>query len=498
MKLTKENKYIESMNLESFVFGENVDTDKFKLAVIGAGQAGCNIATQFIKIGHYGVLLNTSATDLEDAVSEIEKLEKGKDFKAIKLKGYDGAAKNRAVGAQAIRDNAQLLTKELISDSKLVEADFVIIISSLGGGTGTGSISLVASILAKMRENKRINVIKDPRTRKIISKGKPTISVITACPEEDSNPNIKINAAETLGELEVLQEKLMLGSNLLIDNEKLINDFIHKSDEQTKGKSWITYGNMTTATTMSEITFLTNLLSKENFDKAEAIDILATPGYLTLGKTKLDKKWMENFKNKVTVDKKEDTSPEEKMIHSIIKNSFSQQNIFAEDYDYEYVTHGGLVILCDHDQEIMNSRKSLIAKRELKKILKSPIMAPPHFGVYEGVLDENEKDAVIYTLAVIKKLPKRIYEDTIKAHKELETKKQSLEQHQKEDFKLRDIVKKDNNEVIEDTMEEISFDDIFAGSLLEGEEEKNKNEEVDIQETGIYEDLYNLNKKDDE
>jgi cell division GTPase FtsZ len=112
------------------------------IVVVGLGQAGGNLATEFSRLGYRAIALNTAHTDLSTlgpgnrshALAAEQRIYVGID-------GYDGAGADLNYGRECIQENA-----ERIRDSVMrhVEgADVVILTAGLGGGTGSAVSELV-------------------------------------------------------------------------------------------------------------------------------------------------------------------------------------------------------------------------------------------------------------------------------------------------------------------------------------------------------------------
>jgi hypothetical protein len=408
------------MNFEGFVSRKEIDINKFKMAHIGGGQTGGKICSEFIRTGYYANLYNTCDQDLQDTEKLLDKMinvEAGKDYTTIRLDGFDGASKDRDIGLRAIMENKELLTKKLIMDKRIVDADFVWIDGALGGGTYNGSIKTVVQIVSGvMRKNKRFKVkVENGQVKDI---GKATVGLICAIPEGFSKHKIKLNAAQALQEIKELHKKKLLGAVLLVDNQKLIDDFMKK--ENTDNHDWTTYGNTTVAQLITEIGVMCCIPGREAFDKSEIMDIISTPGFLTIGKKHLKYGW-----------KKEKTDAE--AITELIKDSFENQNIFADGYDYSKAIHGGLAVLAPMGNNILSVKDTILLKQELNNYLDSPEVEVTHFGVFEndifGTYTEpmvSKLEAIVYTLAVTKELPKRILDMTKEAIAQEEKKQEQI------------------------------------------------------------------------
>lgn len=120
---------------------ELIASHKTRIKVVGCGGAGNNTINRISEVGVKGVMtiaINTDAQDLLYASAE-KKLLIGKEL----TQGL-GAGSNPKVGEAAAKENEKEL-KQLITG-----ADMVFITAGLGGGTGSGSAPVVASIAKKM------------------------------------------------------------------------------------------------------------------------------------------------------------------------------------------------------------------------------------------------------------------------------------------------------------------------------------------------------------
>jgi len=112
-----------------------------QIKVVGAGGAGNNTVTRLMQTGITGaqtIAVNTDAQDL---------LYTDADTKVLigrELTAGLGAGANPQVGMEAARENKEDLKKALSG------ADMVFLTCGLGGGTGTGSLPVIADIAKKM------------------------------------------------------------------------------------------------------------------------------------------------------------------------------------------------------------------------------------------------------------------------------------------------------------------------------------------------------------
>ncbi|MFC1768555.1 cell division protein FtsZ [Nanoarchaeota archaeon] len=114
---------------------------KATIKVVGSGGAGNNTINRISEVGIFGtetVAVNTDAQDLL-YTSASKKILIGREV----TKGL-GAGSNPQMGEEAARENEVEIKKSLEG------ADMVFITCGLGGGTGTGSVPVIATIAKKL------------------------------------------------------------------------------------------------------------------------------------------------------------------------------------------------------------------------------------------------------------------------------------------------------------------------------------------------------------
>lgn len=157
------------------------------IKVIGAGGAGNNTLTRMSEIGITGaelIAINTDAQDLLCTIAD-KKVLIGKE-----LTGGLGAGANPKIGEEAAKESEQEI-KAVIKGS-----DMVFVTCGLGGGTGTGSIPIIADIAKKL--------------------GALTVGVVTLPFSMEGTPRFK-NATEGLDRLQSVVDTL-----IVIPNDKLL------------------------------------------------------------------------------------------------------------------------------------------------------------------------------------------------------------------------------------------------------------------------------------
>lgn len=158
-----------------------------RIKVVGCGGAGNNTISRISEMGVLGaetLAVNTDAQDLLKAKAS-KKILIGKDV----TKGL-GAGSNPALGREAAKESEQEIKQSLKG------AQMVFLTCGLGGGTGTGSIPVIAEVTKKL--------------------GILTVAIVTVPFTIEGKQRI-INAKEGLERLEGLVDTL-----IVIPNDKLL------------------------------------------------------------------------------------------------------------------------------------------------------------------------------------------------------------------------------------------------------------------------------------
>lgn len=163
-----------------------------KIGVVGVGQAGSRIAEVFYKYGYSAGVLNTALQDLKF----IQVPERKKLFLEY---GLGGAGKDLAIGEGAILQHkdtiVQFLEAEVVSDNEML---FLCI--SGGGGTGSGSVEPMLSILASF--------------------GRP-VGVVYILPMATDDAISKKNSLTTLARLARMASTDVISTLVVVDNSKI-------------------------------------------------------------------------------------------------------------------------------------------------------------------------------------------------------------------------------------------------------------------------------------
>ncbi len=200
---------------------------KNTIGFLGIGQAGSNIALGFERLGYNTAYLNTSKEDLDSL-----KYAKHK----IHIRGGEGASKNR----NAVLKLAAESIDDILSDiTSVLTQEYIMLIFSTGGGTGSGLGPAIASYLSSIN-------------RKII--------IAAVLPNSKESPRTCENAYNTCVDIIGLQN---IGSVFLLDNAN-VEDKFTLNDVFVKD--------------IDNLLNLNNCSKFGNIDKSEIKTMLTTPG----------------------------------------------------------------------------------------------------------------------------------------------------------------------------------------------------------------------------
>lgn len=110
-----------------------------RIGFIGAGQAGCNLVDAFYRKCGYRrcIVFNSTGTDTRG-------LDIPENYHVL-AEGFNGAGKDRAVGEAAV-DASTTTLSQVMADRFGSDTEYVLICTSGGGGTGSGSAIRLAQL----------------------------------------------------------------------------------------------------------------------------------------------------------------------------------------------------------------------------------------------------------------------------------------------------------------------------------------------------------------
>ncbi|WP_338709253.1 hypothetical protein [Paenibacillus amylolyticus] len=385
------------ITLEGFLRRTDGNKHKLQFTFIAAGQYGGRQGDEFARLEHKVHAVNTSESDLSD-LKVIKNI--------IKLNNYNGAVKDITRGQQAIKDNREQILA-LLQHEDVIDSDHVFVIGGMGGGTGNAAVPMILSNLSRVRK---------------LFNGKPTFGPIVSVPGSWEKRGLKKNARWGLSHIDSMVKNGTCGAAIIVDNEKLfeMTEGIF-SNTETK-LAWTDYGNSALASIFTELAFLTSLPSSKTFDEDELLDVLSTPGYLSLGKAYISN----------------EDGLEGNSIKQIIERSF-RNSPTADDYDYELDAVNGFVTVVD---PIKNPIITDPIFKEIEETFGKFIAGAekPHSGLIDNnqygkidsrtIKNETKKTteeipkAIIYTGVVCSELPARI----VNMLQEIESEEKEIEE----------------------------------------------------------------------
>ena len=167
------------------------------VGIIGVGNTGNQIAElahDQLKIDT--IAINSSEKDLETINGQIPKI-----LISDKSQLSKGAGKDRGLAKKYLKDSVMSLLKEKSILAMASEKDVIFVISSTGGGTGSGTAPLLANILTETA----------PDTK---------IILVGVLPVNNEALSAQVNTLEYLNELYKVLDK---PTYMLYDNDKLSN-----------------------------------------------------------------------------------------------------------------------------------------------------------------------------------------------------------------------------------------------------------------------------------
>jgi cell division GTPase FtsZ len=148
------------------------------IAVVGLGQAGGNLATEFARIGYRALALNTAHTDLSTLAPGNREFSLPAEQRIyVGIDGYDGAGADMNYGRECIQENATRIREAVVNHAQ--GADAVVLTAGLGGGTGSSVTELV----------------------RVLSETELPIIVLATLPNEHESGIAKVNAVRAVSDL---------------------------------------------------------------------------------------------------------------------------------------------------------------------------------------------------------------------------------------------------------------------------------------------------------
>ena len=158
---------------------------KEEIRFLAGGAAGANVAQMLEKKGFKAYYMNLAKQDL-DLINSPNKLH---------IKNGEGASKNRDKAKEVLSESIDEVIEVL---EQQITEKYVFVVYSLGGGTGSGISTFLASVIAE-NPNKKVGLV-------------------VILPAMNESLQARINAYEALAE--IVQLKNSFGSIFILDNNK--------------------------------------------------------------------------------------------------------------------------------------------------------------------------------------------------------------------------------------------------------------------------------------
>jgi cell division GTPase FtsZ len=315
-----------------------------RFGIIGSGAAGSRLAEEYFSLGYPAVVFNTANQDLEGIkIPEHNKLLL--DF------GLGGSGKDLQIGydaADAYRASINQLIQQHLNDVQVF-----IFCTSLGGGSGAGSVEVVIDILSQL--------------------GKPVV-VMAVLPKASEDAALKHNAWQTLSKLTKLFNDNKIDNIITIDNakiESLYSDVGPFNFFSVSNKAIV------------EPIHIFNTMSTR---KDEGVKILDSTEF---GKLFIDGKGFTTY-GEMTVENYED----EMAIATAIVESLNS-NLLASGFDIRQAKYAGFMLVAPESVWDKIPSSSLgFAGHMIDDVCDSPI------AIFQGVYkEENGQDCVkVYSM----------------------------------------------------------------------------------------------------
>jgi len=166
-------------------------TRSLEFGVIGSGQAGSRLAASMHQLGYDAVVFNT-------AIQDLEHINIPDANKCLLEYGLGGASKDPQIGHEAAETHRDYISAKI--HEQLGDADVFCFCTSLGGGSGGGSIDIMIDIMSSM--------------------GKPIV-VMTVLPMTNEDTQTKDNSLQALQKLVGYLKQGTIHNLIVVDNAKI-------------------------------------------------------------------------------------------------------------------------------------------------------------------------------------------------------------------------------------------------------------------------------------
>lgn len=357
-KMIKQGENMQVKNVEEVLANQKFKA--LKLGIVGIGQGGGKVASEFHQFNYKVIAINTALQDLA-----LLNLPDNQKFHIDWGLG-SGAGKDLNYGETIFSENidkVKLFLEQHLGPN-LNSVDQLVLCVSLGGGTGTSSIVPFLNLCQEM------GVI---------------VNVICTLPQSHETCVTKSNSLHGLDSLTTLSQTGVINSLILIDNSRI--------EELYEG---ITFANLFKVANFDVVNIFNHLntlsslpSSYSSIDPTDYLKIVSSGNFSVYGKVTIP----------LTVENGQVIIEDEDLASALMQNT--QQSLFAEGFDFSEAIRVG-VYVCGAEK-YLNQIPATVFSHAFTSLAEMFNSADIFKGVYFADTDEQLD---IYLLASGLGLPK--------------------------------------------------------------------------------------------
>lgn len=323
----------QAKNQESNKMAHKKKERSLEFGIVGTGQSGGNLASVFSSFGYDAIAINT-------AVQDLRHLNLQDSNKLFLNYGLGGASKDLTIGENAALEHRSEILN--LINTKLSNSQVNIICSSLGGGSGSGSIPVLVDILTEV--------------------GKPII-VIAVLPMNSEDLQTKANSLETLAKLASFTQSKKIANLIVIDNAKIESVF--------SSVSQLDFFNVANKTIVNVIdSFNTFSFAASSFKGIDPME---------LSKIFLDGEGLSTYGEFEVFDYENDTAIAESIVNNL------DNNLLAGGFDLKQSKYVGFILAANKE---VWSKIPAISSNYALSMISDKCNSPK--GVFRGVYVTDE------------------------------------------------------------------------------------------------------------
>lgn len=387
---------------------------KDKIAIIGIGQCGGNIAVQAERQGFSTGVINTSEEDISSENMNIitNKL----------IVGHTGGCgKDRTIGQQIVKEEYKTIIK-FINDNfidKYKDLKIIYFAFSTSGGTGSGISPILINVISKMYEDVDRDI---------------TFAAIAVVPETKESTVSLFNSRKCLEELYRLDIPIMIPDN-------------SKASDRSSRKALYDNINWNTINGLVSLIDEREPSSIANMDEKDKLKLLTTNGVTIICKSPL-----------VVNDMKDANS-----LANTIQVALSHSVFSSIDFD-------GIVKRVGYVFEIPEENSKFIDYKEINKNIGNPI------EIFEGIYPKDKNDIYSFTIILtglsfpqnkIVEIDSKLKNDTEATKKIMESRNENIFDSLSGTNGIDDLFKEDTKKKKSSGKKMKSTTDLFGGFDLD-------------------------------